>query len=66
MIPHEAAGLAGLAVLGFIGEKALKGAGQADMAQYLSIIITVAGGIITVKMFWEGVARALAVVGVFL
>jgi hypothetical protein len=66
MIPHEAIGVAGLAVLGFIGEKVLKASGQADMAQYLSIIITVAGTVIVVRMFWHGVGEALRVVGVFL
>jgi hypothetical protein len=66
MIPHEAVGVAGLAVLGFIGERALKAAGQADMAQYLAIIVTVAGTILVVKFFWHGVGEALQVVGIFL
>lgn len=66
MIPDEAIALGGLGILGFVGERVLKASGQADLAQFLSIIVTVAGTVIVVKMFWHGVADALAVVGIFL
>lgn len=66
MIPDEVMALGGLAVLEFVGGRLLKTAGQADLADYLRIIIVGAGSVIAIKMFWETIADSLAVVGVHL
>lgn len=66
MIPQEAYSLAGLAVLEFVGGRLLKSSGQPDLADYLRIIITAAGSVLAIKMFWRGISESLAVVGVHL
>lgn len=65
-IPHEAITIAGLAVIGFVGERTLKEAGQANLAQFLAIICTAVGTAVVVKVFWRSVEEALAFVGVHL
>ncbi len=66
MIPQEVIALGALGILEFVGGRLLKTAGQADLADYLRIIIVGAGSVLAIKMFWESIADSLAVVGVHL
>jgi hypothetical protein len=53
-IPHELWAVAGLGVIGYIGNSVLLQVGQKALSDIWSIILTVAGSIIGVKFFIDG------------
>lgn len=52
-VPHELFSVAGLGVIGFIGEAVLADMGKKTLGIFWSIILNLAGGIVAVKYFAE-------------
>jgi len=64
-IPRELLAVAGLGVIGFIGETILVELGRKPLAVFWSVILSIAAGVISIKYFMDGTERIAHVFGIY-
>ncbi|WP_438447395.1 hypothetical protein [Gorillibacterium sp. sgz5001074] len=64
-VPRELLAVAGMAVIGHLGESIITEMGKKTLATYWSITLYIASGIMTLKYFYEGTREIAAVFHVF-
>lgn len=59
-IPHEAIGVVGLAVIGFIGDAVITAMGKPKLGTAFDIILTVAASVIGITFAWRSIRNDIA------